>query len=575
MHTVGFCNALIFSSTYTYFRGAEQLCFDIARPPPAMASMDQEITRKIHDSHATISKIREISGNVGMSIGIMHRGAVIHKAHFGHQDVAQQLPPDSNTIYEIASLTKAIVSGCLDILVDRKFLDWNTTLQELLPELASDDTTVTLTQLKNEANVVDVLAHRLGHTQRNMYRMQGHATILMDANDTLKVFADLEPIKEFRSTMAYNNWGYGIAGEIIQRVSGMSVGEFASKHIFEPLQLNRTTLGIPGPDNRARTYAALSDGTSFQVPYPPFSDGKLLASASAGKSTLNDLLSFYGSLMQQSWNQNHGRSDMPVSPIPDVATLWDSRIAINDESSYGLGWVLTDLPAKCGLVGINPNMVDAMPTACKGCPPTRLVYHQGSGVGALSAAYLLPDSQSAIVVLSNSLDLCDSSDWVAQMLLEIVVESPQPNDYVKWAHLASTNSVNQMPHLQKRLRRERILGTRTRSLQDYVGRYWNKLDNFKLDVSIHKERLRITVQGLQQIHYDLDHYQYDCFVWNTTRDEMSKEAFFAMAVIGFHKFSFNAEPAGEIQSVTWAYDKSIPEGEIFRRSGRPSTSTKL
>ncbi|PSN73639.1 beta-lactamase/transpeptidase-like protein [Corynespora cassiicola Philippines] len=521
-----------------------------------------DIVQRLHASHTEINQIREISGNAGMSIGVMHGGFVIHQAHLGYQDVAQRVPPNSKTVYEIASLTKAIISLCLSLLVESGDLDWDTSLRELLPDYVPRNKISKLPH--DEVNLVDVLAHRHGLTQRNMYRMQGHATVLMDVEETLNVFSDLEPIKEFRSTMTYNNWGYGVAGSILENISGMSVGEFALKNIFDPLGMSRTTLSDPCDNNCARTYVSLTNGTPFEVPRPPFSDGKLLASTSAYKSTLDDLMTLYGFMMKSSWEQQHETPVTLNSTMPNMAGLWKSHIAIDENSGYGLGWVVTNLPVSCGLIGINLNMVDVMPTVAKGISPTHLIYHQGSGVGALSAVYLLPESQSVVVVLSNSLDLCDSSDWVAQMLLEFLVNSPEHNDYVHWAKVASNNSINQMPQMHERLRTEQILGTKPKPLQKYVGRYWNKLHNFRLDVSIHECRLRVTVQGFEQVHYDLDHYHYDCFM-----------AFFAMAVIGFHKFNFNANDVDVIESVNWAYDKNVPGGEVFHRSEKVLTSPKL
>ena len=93
-----------------------------------------------------------------------------------------------------------------------------------------------------------------------------------------------------------------------------------------------------------------------------------------------------------------------------MTDIWTSHADINSESGYGLGWVLTNLPAKAGLVGINGYECPELPIVARGTKPQRMVYHQGSVYGSLSAVYLLPETRSAIVVLGNSFDLCDTPD---------------------------------------------------------------------------------------------------------------------------------------------------------------------
>ncbi len=69
------------------------------------------------------------------------------------------------------------------------------------------------------------------------------------------------------------------------------------------------------------------------------------------------------------------------------------------------------LPAIMGAVGCNPQLIlDGMPIVGKGVPSRLVVYHQWGLPGALSAVVLMPNTRTAIVVLSNSLALNDCPD---------------------------------------------------------------------------------------------------------------------------------------------------------------------
>ena len=66
-----------------------------------------------------------------------------------------------------------------------------------------------------------------------------------------------------------------------------------------------------------------------------------------------------------------------------------------------------------GAVDLNPKLIpDGMPLVGKGSPSRLVVYHQGSLPGALTAVILLPDTKSAIVVMTNTLAPNDCADWV-------------------------------------------------------------------------------------------------------------------------------------------------------------------
>jgi CubicO group peptidase (beta-lactamase class C family) len=59
--------------------------------------------------------------------------------------------------------------------------------------------------------------------------------------------------------MSYCNWSYALAGEILERVSGLSLEECTKSLLFSPLGLSTTTFGAPAEENHVTAYLTLTD----------------------------------------------------------------------------------------------------------------------------------------------------------------------------------------------------------------------------------------------------------------------------------------------------------------------------
>lgn len=158
----------------------------------------------------------------------------------------------------------------------------------------------------------------------------------------------------------------------------------------------------PEGEDYTKCYMALSDATPWEIPRTAYSAGKVRAGAGACKSSVDDLLVLYHSWLAAAADQEQQqRTSTPGLPFDRVADTWTSQIDINDETGYGLGWTVTQLPAKVGLLGINGYECPELPVLARGTEPQRVVYHQGSVSGSLSAVYLLPKTHSAVIVLGK------------------------------------------------------------------------------------------------------------------------------------------------------------------------------
>ena len=154
---------------------------------------------------------------------------------------AKAAPVRADTIYDLASLTKPIVTTtCVMILMQQKRLDLDAPLTRLLPEWS--------TAAQNDPNPAwrarvtprMLLLHDSGlPAHRDFYKnAKGHDGVL--------ALVMAEPlVHEPGKQIEYSDLGFILLGEIVQRLTGESLAEFARKEIFSPLGMKTSLFNPP------------------------------------------------------------------------------------------------------------------------------------------------------------------------------------------------------------------------------------------------------------------------------------------------------------------------------------------
>jgi CubicO group peptidase (beta-lactamase class C family) len=138
------------------------------------------------------------------------------------------------------SCTKPYAGVALHHLVERGALDYDDPVRDHWPEFAAAGTE------KSEATVRHVLSHQAGLP----YGPFDEAYDRWDDWDAaVTAMEELEPRFRPGSTAAYHALNYGfLVGELVRRVSGQSIDEYAREHVFEPLGMAETAIGLPDDD---------------------------------------------------------------------------------------------------------------------------------------------------------------------------------------------------------------------------------------------------------------------------------------------------------------------------------------
>jgi len=172
----------------------------------------------------------------GLAIAVVRNRSVVLCEGFGLRDVRGKREATAETLFPVASLTKAFTAMALGVLVDDGTLRWDTPVREYLPEFHLCDPAAT-----ERATVRDLLCHRTG-----MPRHDGAwYGLALSRRELLAKLRHLKPSRDFRSRYQYQNLMYMTAGVVVEAVSGTTWQAFLKERVFGPLGMTATTFYSP------------------------------------------------------------------------------------------------------------------------------------------------------------------------------------------------------------------------------------------------------------------------------------------------------------------------------------------
>ena len=251
-----------------------------------------------------IPKLMEMANIPGMSIAVIRDGKIFWSGAFGLRNRETNEPVDENTIFEAASLTKTITAAAALKLVERGKLDLDKALAEYLPypKLSGDERYKKITA-----------RHVLTHT-----------TGLPNWGNRL--------IREPGELYGYSGEGFLYLGRTIEKITGLSLEEFAKKEIFQPLGMSRTS--YIWNDIFAENISAGHDRHGFASQRgrqtEPNGGASLL-------TTARDYATFLCSIMDNQVLEQK-TIDMMLTPHVRVTKRRDSKNELDEHVSWGFGW---------------------------------------------------------------------------------------------------------------------------------------------------------------------------------------------------------------------------------------------
>ncbi|KAM7211349.1 Beta-lactamase/transpeptidase-like protein [Rhypophila decipiens] len=506
--------------------------FAISRPTPApLASRLKGVNQKIDD-------ICRLSGVPGASVGIIHDKRIIHTHNYGFADVERKIAASSDTVYGIGSVTKSFVVAAVARLVDDNKITWDT---------------------------------RVGTMS---LAFQGDGDMLLPRDKLLELVNHFPVLFPIRQSWDYFVWGYSLAGLIVEEITGKSLQDFISETLLSPLGMNDTALKLQAldPKRLAEPYSALADGTPFHLTQRQVFEDTFFEASGGLFSTSNDLLNWALATLEAINETSSGSAKASSSTVlKQMPYIMSNHAAVLNpsmrERSYGLGWVRTQLPGAVGVIGDNFPLwtVEDQPILGDKDHPLLMIYHQGSTVGYYAHIALFPDTNSAVVVLTNSIALSDAPDWISRAIIQAMFGLRDGgHDYVRLARQANFRQIAEFQTVADQISAKRLQSCSSApppNLGAFVGRYTNKARLFHVDI-LHRSSMRtleLRFQGLETQAYEL---RYMCdnvvFEWSLTHDENKKRGRYNIAALEYFLFTFNLDREGKPASISWVTDPLQP-----------------
>lgn len=203
----------------------------------------------------------------GMVWGIVQDGRLVHVKGAGVQDIETKRPVTTDTLFRIASMTKAFTALSILKLRDEGKLALDAPVETYVPELREWKYP---TGDSPKIRVRDLLTHTAGFVTDDPW---GDRQTPLPEDDFTRMLRDGVPFTRPPATaMEYSNLGYALLGRIIANVSGKPYKDFVHGLLLTPLSMastgydvaaapaDRRALGYRWEDNAWKLEPTMADG---------------------------------------------------------------------------------------------------------------------------------------------------------------------------------------------------------------------------------------------------------------------------------------------------------------------------
>ena len=441
----------------------------------------QTLDERLKEIDAYAEKTR-LEWNVpGIAVAIVKDDKVVFAKGYGVREMGKTEKVDENTLFAIASNSKAFTTASLAILVDEKKLNWDDKVMNYLPEFQLYNPYVT-----SELTIRDLVSHRSGLDTFSGDLLWYETNY--NSDEILRRVRFLKPKSSFRSQFGYQNLMFIAAGRIVEKVSGKTWSQFVTERILTPLGMSRTTTSVKNlKDNFSMPHN--ESGGALRVLHSGNVDG---ASAAAGlNSSAADVAKwlrlqlgrgkFEGKQIfseQQSGVMWSAHTILGVNPFPakDAPTRLFSAV--------GLGWFLNDYRGR------------------------KVVSHGGGLDGMISQTAMMPEENLGLVVLTNS--ETGVNTILQNKIFDVFLDAPKRDWSAERLERAKQNKAKAEEEDAK------LVASRTADtipsllIKNYAGNYTDQLYG---DATIAEENGKLVLRFIQSPNFvaDLEHWHYDTF----------------------------------------------------------------
>lgn len=313
----------------------------------------------------------------GCAVGVIRDGTYVHARGYGSANLEHGIPIGRDSVFRIGSVSKQFTAAAIAILAARGDLDLDADVHTYLPDLREYDHPVTIRQMIHHISGMGEYEgsniYELSDGKPFRFGDEDYWTIEEFYREVAKQPLFLTPGERFE----YSNDAYFLLSQVVERVSGKTLREFAHDEIFEPLQMEATFFNdnVDGiVPNRAAGYKPLGSG-GFEI----YMTNLDWVGEGGVFTTLNDFIKWDTAFMAGSVPGGDEVEALMLEPHP-VSVQTMERRHLDEGAGYGFG---LDIGKYKG---------------------HSVHEHDGSWVGFLALYSRFPDDNFSIVLLCNRSD---------------------------------------------------------------------------------------------------------------------------------------------------------------------------
>lgn len=420
----------------------------------------------------------------GFAVAIVKDDKVVFAKGYCVGELNKPAAVDADTLFAIASNSKAFTAAALAILVDEGKLKWDDPVTKYLPWFQLYDPWVT-----REMTVRDLLCHRSGLATFGGDMLWYESTYSRE--EIVRRARHLKPVTSFRSRFGYQNILFVAAGEIIPAITGKTWDEFVKERFFSPLGMTRTITA----------HKQLLAATNVATPHNEF-EGKIrvirysevdnAGSAGAIKSSVAEMAQWIRLQLGRGTYAGKkifsaGRSREMWSPHTITGAISEQAEKFNPTTHfnlYGLGWSLNDYQGR------------------------KVISHGGGLDGMVSRVALMPEESLGLVVLTNSETAVPNI--VSNKIFDVFLGVPKRDWNADFLARFKQNQAAEQA-AAKKVEDSRIPNTQpSLSLASYAGTYGGVMFG---DAKVSEESGKLVVRFVPSPKFvgDLEHWHFDTF----------------------------------------------------------------
>jgi CubicO group peptidase (beta-lactamase class C family) len=322
-----------------------------------------------------VERGQKVLGVPGVGLGMVQDGKVVFAGGFGVKELGGTEKPDGDTLFMIASNTKAMTTLLLAKLVDEHRITWDTPVTELLPSFKLGDATTTRSVL-----VKHLICACTGMPRQDLEWIFDYGK--MTPESTMTLLGTMQPTSKFGELFQYSNLMAAAAGYTGAHVIhpdmelGAAYDSAMQSYVFDPLGMKETTFNMKRAfsSNHAGSYSPDANGKTARA-MTAINDAVIPARPAGGAwSSVNDMLK-YVSMELAEGKLPDGTTYISKEPLLERRA---PQVSIGKDETYGMG-LMVDTTYGVGVV-----------------------HHGGDLVGYHSDMMWLPQQNVGLVILTNA-----------------------------------------------------------------------------------------------------------------------------------------------------------------------------